>query len=396
MKKIGLFLESEPLVGGGFQYNQTILDAVAALPRDRFSVVVGYTSELWHKYLKDYDLKVVFVPRGFLGRGLGLIWVLSGLPMGLWRKICPGFHPMARALLREKCDLWIFPSQDARSFQFPVPALVTILDLMHRYEGRFPEAGSRWQCLTREHLYSNIGRFARGILVDSETGRQHVIESYGTDRERIHVLPFIAPRYMRSSQTPPGFDSRYPLPEKFIFYPAQFWKHKNHEKLIRAVASLQSAIPNLKLVLSGSKKNAYDSVARMVQELGLSESVFFLGYVPEEDVPELYRRSRALVMPTYFGPTNIPPLEAFTVGCPVAISGIYGMPEQVGDAALFFDPDSIEEIADSIRRLWTDDRLCAGLAGKGKAKVASWGQEQFNWRLREIIDMVICGKGENN
>jgi glycosyltransferase involved in cell wall biosynthesis len=95
-------------------------------------------------------------------------------------------------------------------------------------------------------------------------------------------------------------------------------------------------------------------------------------------------------MPTHFGPTNIPPLEAFLVGCPVAVSGIYGIPEQVGDAALLFDPESVEEIAKCIERLWTDDALCVMLAAQGKQRAAAWGQEQFNARLREIIDVVLC------
>jgi glycosyltransferase involved in cell wall biosynthesis len=96
-----------------------------------------------------------------------------------------------------------------------------------------------------------------------------------------------------------------------------------------------------------------------------------------------------MVMPTYYGPTNIPPMEAFVAGCPVAISGIYGMPDQVGDAALLFNHDSVEEIADCIRRLWTDDRLCAELAEKGRRRAANWGQQQFNQRLREIIAKII-------
>jgi glycosyltransferase involved in cell wall biosynthesis len=106
-------------------------------------------------------------------------------------------------------------------------------------------------------------------------------------------------------------------------------------------------------------------------------------------MPEFYRRARALVMPTYYGPTNIPPLEAFSVGCPVAISGIYGMPEQAGDAALFFDPDSVAEVAASIRSLWVDDALCARLAAAGKKRSADWGKDQFNQRVRLILDTVI-------
>lgn len=393
MKKIGLFLESKPSGGGTFQYNQIMLDAVAALPADRFSVVVGYTSELWREYLQDYHLRTVQIPLGFWGRALGLGWTLLGLPMGLWRRLSPLFHPMARALLQEHCDLWIFPAHDLRSYQFPVPALVSIHDLMFRYERRFPESASGWEFLNRERSCRNICRWSEGVLVDSTTGRQQMHESYGLEPERIHPLPYIAPRYMQSGETPPDFDARYRLPAKFIFYPAQFWEHKNHQRLIRAVSLLKEELPDLKLVLSGSPQNAYQEVKALVRELGLHDDVMFLGYVPDADMPGIYRRARALVMPTFYGPTNIPPLEAFVAGCPVAISGIYGMPEQAGDAALFFNPESVEEIADCIRRLWTDDALCAALVENGKKRTAAWGQKEFNERLREIVTRITDGDG---
>jgi glycosyltransferase involved in cell wall biosynthesis len=220
-------------------------------------------------------------------------------------------------------------------------------------------------------------------------GRQQVAESYGTPLEKIHVLPFVAPPYIRETFTPPGFDTRYSLPAKFIFYPAQFWEHKNHKRLIRAVAALKKDLPDLVLVLAGSPKNAYDSVIKLIHELGLANDVHFLGYVPDADMPEIYRRARALVMPTFYGPTNIPPLEAFVAGCPVAISGTYAMPEQAGDAALFFDPKSESEIADCIYRLWTDDRLCAELTEKGKVRASKWGQKQYNKRFVQIVDQVL-------
>jgi glycosyltransferase involved in cell wall biosynthesis len=152
---------------------------------------------------------------------------------------------------------------------------------------------------------------------------------------------------------------------------------------------LKGSLPDLKLVLSGGKRNSYDVVASLVRELGLADDVVFLDYVPDAYMPELYRRARALVMPTYYGPTNIPPLEAFIAGCPVAISGIYGMPEQVGDAALLFDPDSTEEIAECIRKLWTDELLCAKLAELGRQRSANWGQKQFNARLRDIVEAIM-------
>jgi glycosyltransferase involved in cell wall biosynthesis len=390
MKKIGLFLETPPHHGGTFQYSQTILDAVAALPRDDFSVVVGYTSEVWRKYLNNYnEIKKVHIPLGFWGRAIGLAWLLMRLPMGLWRRLCPFFHPMAKAMLREKCDLWIFPAQDARSFQIPVPALVTVLDTVHLYYGRgFPEATSRWELLYRVPTYANISRYARGLIVLSEIDKQQVMESYHLPAERFYVMPMVVPRHINETKIPSSVYEKYRLPSKYLFYPAQFWEHKNHKNILRAMAALKPELPDLKLVLVGAKQNAWNSVSALINELDLEDDVLVFGYVPDSDMPELYRCSRALIYASYFGPTNLPPLEAMALGCPMALSAVTSMPDRVGDAALVFNPDSVDEIKECIRRLWTDDRLCAELAEKGKSRAASWGPSQFNERLREIVSKI--------
>ncbi|ADH85080.1 glycosyltransferase family 4 protein [Desulfurivibrio alkaliphilus] len=395
MKKIGIFLEVPPHFGGTFQYTQTMLDAVAALPRDRFTVVAGYVDTVWRDYLEPYtSVKKIHIPRGFWGRALGLAWLLLRLPMGPWRRLCPWFHPMAKAMLKEQCDLWIFPAQDARSFQMPVPALVTVLDVAHLYDGqRFPEAASRWELLYRIPLYANICRWAKGVIVLSPIDKQQVMESFHLAEERIHIMPMVVPRYIEVAKTPPDFELRYQLPAKYLFYPAQFWEHKNHKKMLRALATLKPELPDLKLVLVGSPKNAWDSVLQLIKELDLAEHVLILGYVPDADMPELYRRARALIYASCYGPTNLPPLEAMALGCPMALAKVTCMPDRVGDAALVFHQDSVAEMADCIRRLWTDDGLCADLSERGKARAAQWKQPQFNQRLEEIVAGLTTDKG---
>ena len=389
MKKIGLFLDADPSHGGTFQYNQNILEGVAALPRDRFTVTVGYTAPGWLEHVAKYGLATVHIPRAPLSQAAFLLWNRLHLPVGIWRRASRLFHPKARAFLRERCDLWIFPSQEDLGYQMPLPVLASIADLCHRFARRFPESASRREYSYRERKYNNICRWSKGVLVDAELVRQQVIEAYGMAPERVHVLPQIAPRYMHDRETPPDFDQRYNLPAKFLFYPAQFWEHKNHQNLIRAMAALKPELAGLKLVLAGGKKNAYEVVVALVKELGLVGDVMFLGYVPDADMPELYRRARALIYPTYFGACNIPPLEALVAGCPMALANVTRMPEQVGEAALVFNPDSVEEIAGCIRRLWTDDQLCERLSRQCHAQVAQWDQPHYNARLREIVEQVL-------
>jgi len=389
-KKIGLFLDPLPHTGGTFQYNQTILEAVAALPSDRYDVVVGCTSDTWLEQINTYDVKSIVIKYGFTARVFGILVNYFNIPFRLCQKLSPLFQTTTRSLMHEKCDLWIFPSQDVLSYQAPLPSLVTVLDLAHRYEKHFSESASKSEYLIRERTYSSICGWARGVLVQTELGREQVVDAYGMSAEKIHILPLVAPRHIYASKPPKNFDDRYHLPKKYLFYPAQFWEHKNHHNLLAAMAKLKTVLPDLKLVLAGSKKNAYEAVLRQVKESDLTNDVTILGYVPDEDIPELYRRARALVMPTFFGPSNIPPLEAAVLGCPVAISNVSSMPEQLGDAALIFDPDSVDEIADCIRTLWSDDPLCARMAAEAKSRVSAWGQSEFNARLHQIVAEITA------
>ena len=391
MIKIGLFLSATPSMGGAFQYSQTLFEATVSLPRADFKVVVAFTDSCWFRQLEHSSVKLLRVPYYKWTFGAGAIVTLTGFPLTLWRKICTCIDPTAKLLLKEQCDLWLFSSYSFVAYQMPVRSVGVVHDLMHRYERQFPEVSSFGVYTWREKVFKRLCKQTFGILVDSELGRSQLGESYGIDLKRVFVLPFIAPKYLSIDRPKRSLDKKYKLPPKFIFYPAQFWEHKNHLGLIKAVAKIRPQCPDIQLVLLGSKKHpGYKKVNATVNRLGVAENVSFLGHVDEDSLAQIYRRARALIMPTFFGPTNIPPLEAFASGCPVAVSGIYGMPEQVGDAGLFFDPNSIEELSTTIMRLWTNDALCIELSERGNRKAKAWGQPQFNERLKDIIVELLA------
>jgi glycosyltransferase involved in cell wall biosynthesis len=389
-RKVGLFLASVPTDGGAYQYSLSMLAAIASLTELGYDTVIVYTNQHWREHLHRHALPVIFRPVTAFQQVMLKCVKFSVVPLRLWRLVATRVSPIAHALAEQRCELWIFPSQDEWAYAAPVNALGTIHDLMHRYESRFPEVSSWGKYLRRESHYRKLCNWTKALLVDSQVGKRQVIDSYSTPAERIFVLPFVAPDYVYAKyQTSAAFNAKYKLPKKFIFYPAQFWRHKNHTRLVQALASLKNDIPDLALVLIGSRKNNYHTVRHLVDKLGISDRVHFLDYIPNDHMATLYHSARAMVMPTFFGPTNIPPLEAFATGCPTAVSNIYGMAEQVGDAALLFNPESVVEIAQAIKSLWLDDGLCAALAEKGKCKHNAWNQQQFNERVREIIDTTI-------
>ena len=371
-----------------FQYSLAVLSALLALPRDEYTMVVGYCDPVWTDLVPD---GVEWLPLR-LGRTLSTtaaVWTALGLSHKLWLRCAPLFFSVVRKVVNTDCDLWVFPRQDIWSSRFPVPTLAAVHDLMHRYEPHFPEAAGFGRQRYRQRYMQELHNCSLGILVDSEVGKQHVLESFAADPGKVFILPYVPPAHIYEPRVSPDFDSKYRLPGKYLFYPAEFWPHKNHLRLIDAIARVRASCGDIQLILAGSFGKEYSRVRSHVEKLGLQDHVQFVGYLPEVDMPEFYRRARALVFPTFFGPTNIPPLEAFALGCPVATSRVYGMPEQLGDAALLFDPRSEQEIADCIQRLWQDDHLCQSLSSKGMGRGQLWGPAQFASALRSVTEHLM-------
>jgi glycosyltransferase involved in cell wall biosynthesis len=177
-----------------------------------------------------------------------------------------------------------------------------------------------------------------------------------------------------------------------LFYPAQFWPHKNHVRIVLALSLLRKKYDlRVPIVFCGSsfgriRRRTGREIIRLGCELGLEKEVRMLGYVPDQDMAGLYAGSVALVMPTFFGPTNIPVLEAWASGCPVLSSDIRGIREQTRDAAVLVDPRSEESIADGIYRLWMDENLRQRLAGRGREQLMAYSSDDYRDRLAKILD----------
>jgi glycosyltransferase involved in cell wall biosynthesis len=348
MKKIGLYLICNPSWGGTFQYTLSILQTLARLDREgEIQLTVIYEDSTWEDILKSHQIvNYVHCHSNRLVRGgIFKIWRLLGLPVSIWRKITPYFHPNVRAILKANCEVFFFPSQDQMSYFGPFKAITSFHDLMHRYEN-FPEVNNPREFKLRESHYRNAYLYSSAVLVDSEVGKQHVQECYGSDNlNKIKVLNYIIPYYLEEKKPDFSIIDRLKIPKEYIFYPAQFWKHKNHLRLIEAFIILRKEFPDLGLVLSGGKNNASKEVEAAIQNSKVASSIFITGYVMEEEIIALYMKSRCLVMPTFFGPTNIPPLEALSLGTEVVYSKIYAYEEFLGDSAFFVDPKSSEDIA---------------------------------------------------
>ncbi len=311
-------------------------------------------------------------------------------------------HPRretARLLTDNGIDLTLFPGPLTASFEIGLPYVIAIHDLQHRLQPEFPEVSANGAWESREYLFRNGARYASVVLADSDVGRKDILDaysSYGLEEERVRILPFAAPPELRSTAADadqPAIRIRhaYTLPERYLFYPAQFWPHKNHLRLVEALGILRRRNLRVALVLSGSwsgpiRTRTFDAMMRRAKSLRVDEQLTVLGYVPQADMAALYRGAVGLVFPTFFGPTNIPIIEAWTLDCPVITSDIRGIREQVGDAALLADPREPEAIATAIERIWSDAVVRRQLISQGRTRVEDFSPDDFRRRLTEILE----------
>jgi glycosyltransferase involved in cell wall biosynthesis len=270
-----------------------------------------------------------------------------------------------------------------------LPFITTVWDLQHRLQPYFPEVGTQEQWNKREEFYTTLLKRASFIIAGTEAGKSEIERFYQVPAERIKLLPLPTPQFALNAPRyqEENFLEKYNIPENYLFYPAQFWSHKNHVNLLLAVKSLRDKYDLVfPVVFVGSDKGNQPYIKQLVAELDLTEHVTFLGFVPQEDLISLYRNAFALTFVSFFGPDNLPPLEAFALGCPVVYSEVSGAKEQIGDAALLVNPKKPEEIALAIKSLWDDKALRQIFVERGLARASEWTGEDYVKGVFSILD----------
>jgi glycosyltransferase involved in cell wall biosynthesis len=270
-------------------------------------------------------------------------------------------------------DVIHFPFQDA--FTTKVPSIYQPHDLQHLH---LPELFSRWQYERRERIYRTHCERAAAVVAMTSWGRSDLIESYGLAEEKVWVVPGASVLSEYPAPTDEEIEqirARLSLPDGYLFYPAKPWPHKNHERLLEALAMIrQRTGTTVPLVCPGARPGDFERVRDHARELGLERTTIFPGFVSPKELCCLYELGTALVFPSRFEGWGLPVCEAFSAGLPVASSSATGLPDLVGEAGLIFDPENTGQLADAVQRLWTDLDLRRSLAERGRRR-----NELFSW-----------------
>lgn len=397
--RLAVIFDQEIRAGGGYQQALNAALLTCEIPENIAEVFYFTTHAESVETLGFYGIKSEFIELSFFARVRCYIRsrILNPYILRALQKL-ERFTPLEKHLVKWGIDLVYFlsPSEWSRSLE-QLNYITTVWDLCHRDNPEFPEVRWSRQFEIRDDLYHATLSRSTAIFVDSQLGRENIIRRYAVDAERIHIMPFEPAQGVReieklTSNEVLNVFEKYKLNVPYVFYPAQFWAHKNHAYLIDGLRILEQT-HNIKVgaIFAGGDQGNRSHIEEIVRVSGLEDRVRFVGFVPNGEIPELYRQSLALVMPTYFGPTNLPPLEAFELGVPVLYSDLPGMREQVGEAALLMDLNDPNSMALHLKNLIEDIQLQNRMAHAGKMQLQLLSGtdrievlckvlEEFSWR----------------
>jgi glycosyltransferase involved in cell wall biosynthesis len=391
-KNIGIVFPSAKN-GGVFQLALSIAESLINFAPDYEYFLVHYASENPISFLNINGKTIgsIAIPDKKFSK-IKKISHFLGLVFGWDFLLIKDFYEIFK---KNKIDLLIYPTPSTFDFfPYKIPFLASIPNLMHHYYPDFPEFGFR-QNITRDIVYKYYAKNSRLNIVDAGQGAKDLLKFLGIQKEKSRIIPYIPAGYIYkykniNQEEIENTLFKYSLPEKFIFYPAQFWFHKNHLRLIEAVYLVKKRYNvKINLVLTGTKKGNFEKIFSLIEKYGISDQIFHLGYVSEKEIAALYKKSVALVFPSLFGPTDIPCLEAMVLGAPIVCSSLFAIPEQVKNAAILFDPFKTEDIAEKIYKIWADENLCQELVKNGQkiAQLITLENYAQNWLkvIKEIL-----------
>ena len=386
--KIGIIFHGEILAGGCFQ--QT-MNAIRLLSEEKSNDEYIFYSPSTSNAQHVRDLGIIAKTLNF-GRKERLIHKLR--KFGRLNRLLDKFRlfqPIDSNFEKDEIDLIYFAGPSPLClFLERINYIFTVWDLCHRDHVEFPEVRQSFEFEARDNLFHTALTKAVAVIAESPLGKENLIRRYGLDEQRVHWLA-LSPALRNPNQDNHDFDpyiaASIPIHSSYIFYPAQFWAHKNHSLIIEALAYLRKIKQiDVYAVFCGSDCGNLNIILEMAKQRGVSDLIKYMGFVPDENMNSYYRKSLALVMPSYFGPSNMPPLEAFALEVPVVVSDLPGIRDQVGNAALLVSPDNFQDLGAIILRLLKEPVLRKGLSLNGKVRLKEFSNAKRISKLLKIIN----------
>ncbi len=268
-----------------------------------------------------------------------------------------------------------------------IPALAWIPDFQHRH---LPEFFSSEECLNRDLSFSRLAERAARVILISESVKKDFVAFHPVFADKARVLQPISAIPPSVYDDDPGLlCAEYNLPAKFFYLPNQFWKHKNHITVFRALKILKDRGVPVFVVCSGHLDDYrhpafFSELLQEISRLNVREQVAVLGVVPREHVFQLMRQSVGVLNPSLFEGYGMTVDEARSFGKQILVSDIAPHREQNPPRVTFFDKLDSENLAGQMERIWRD------IEPGPNARVEATSRNEMPARMRNYAESFIA------
>jgi glycosyltransferase involved in cell wall biosynthesis len=319
-------------------------------------------------------LSLVQIQQQGVGKTAGHLWEQGELPKFI--------GPDILLCLGNAAPLW----QLWRSH----PTVVTVHDLSYRY---FPQAYSRAYRLAYGLITPAIMQFATAIITVSASERNAILGCYPQSQDRLHVIAnggFPASARSQSLSLDQLVPAEHPwlfTDKPFLLYVGSLSRRKNLAGVLQALTRLNQ-YRQLDLVVIGAGSQILEQVD-LEGPVSIGDRIHFIGQINNFGIlSHYYRAAQALVFPSFYESSGLPPLEAMACGCPVIVSDIPALVERCGDAALYCQAEDVESICQAISQLLDHPQLSDQLRQKGYQQAAKFSWQTCVQQTLELIQQV--------
>ncbi|MDO8638480.1 MAG: glycosyltransferase family 1 protein [Candidatus Daviesbacteria bacterium] len=293
-------------------------------------------------------------------------------------------------------DLVHFPHFNVPIF-YSGKFVVTIHDLIHQH---YPTNRAttldpityRLKKIGYGKVFSNASQKSSKILTPSNFVKNQLIKEWNIDVNKIVVTPeavddkiFSTEKIMNQKKIDQVID-KFKIKQPYIFYVGNAHPHKNVEGLIEAFLNLRQSYQYLQLVLSGHDHFFWERLKKKYEN---NFNIIFTGFVFDEELQALYAGAKCFVMPSREEGFGLPILEAFAASCPVVSSSAGSLLEVGGDAALYFDSSSQEEMVEKIQQVLNSEKLRNELIKKGQQRVKQFSWQKMAKQTMDIYNSIL-------
>jgi len=293
-------------------------------------------------------------------------------------------------LNRVEADLWHFPNFNV-PLLFNKPYVVTVHDIT-----RFIFSGQTSQSFVKQIIYEQVFKHAvegaRAVICVSEATKQELVKLPIRTRGMVETIyEGVESGFQQAKDQEQSRLVRAMIGGDFpyLLYVGVWMNHKNLPRLLAAYREIVKKRSEIKLVVTGVAKEGYVDVRSETQRLGFADNqVILTGFVEDDLLPALYAGAEILLFPSLYEGFGLPALEAAAVGTPVVVSNVSSFPEIMGEAAVYVNPERVEDIVRGINRLLEGRQYYEQMSVKGLARSRDFTWEKCAKETMRVYEAV--------